>query len=518
MRLDSDGEGAMSQDALKQVLLNLGLADKEIIILLDGARRNSSGAVPIEAFLEQVFEQKARLDAKAQPPGSNEDVRSVEARAIASRADFFEVSALGTGCRIKLTEERAITLKQLRAVLAQIDRRCAVEEWSGFTGDTLKPEEVNLYDVNKYVILPATVEKQCSFVELFASSPQKPRFFVSHWWGEPVRAFIFCLAAHSTDHMLDEFVAYWVCAYANNQWNLAAAVVEDPALTSFHKAMALADGTVSVLDEGGVVFTRIWCAYEVHVSLMHSTPGYSWSVYTALEHDGRMHSMYRKREPEYHAVGLVEGDAPDDAVMKGPPGFIKRFRESKFPLSLAEAALRLSIETSQASVESDRVHILNRMISSASNADLKATPQMDHPRLKELNFVLRSRFAAGSLRAAIEKGGETMDIFFKALKAGRMRRLSLGFSDCRAFNSEVAEQLVAHLPQGLEQLEISHANHFQAGSALLTALGKWLQDPEAAGLKVLDLKPLTGVPEEYREELIEANKNRATPLDLADTF
>ena len=31
--------------------------------------------------------------------------------------------------------------------------------------------------------------------------------------------------------------------------------------------MALAEGTVSVLDTGGVVFTRIWCGYELYVSL-----------------------------------------------------------------------------------------------------------------------------------------------------------------------------------------------------------------------------------------------------------
>ena len=84
--------------------------------------------------------------------------------------------------------------------------------------------------------------------------------------------FIACLEQHSTDYRLGDasddtnwkFVPddtksiYWVCAYANNQWKLDDALTEDPGETSFHKAMALADGTVSVLDKDGKVFTRIW--------------------------------------------------------------------------------------------------------------------------------------------------------------------------------------------------------------------------------------------------------------------
>ena len=40
-------------------------------------------------------------------------------------------------------------------------------------------------------------------------------------------------------------------------------LVVDPSQTPFYKAISKAVGTVSILDEGGVVFTRIWCGYEV---------------------------------------------------------------------------------------------------------------------------------------------------------------------------------------------------------------------------------------------------------------
>ena len=43
-----------------------------------------------------------------------------------------------------------------------------------------------------------------------------PRF-VSHWWGEPVVQFTACVEKHSHHRKLSPMVAYWVCAYANNQ-------------------------------------------------------------------------------------------------------------------------------------------------------------------------------------------------------------------------------------------------------------------------------------------------------------
>ena len=43
------------------------------------------------------------------------------------------------------------------------------------------------------------------------------------------------------------------------EWKLDEELVEELAKTSFRKALELAEGTVSILDSGGKVFTRIWC-------------------------------------------------------------------------------------------------------------------------------------------------------------------------------------------------------------------------------------------------------------------
>ena len=67
------------------------------------------------------------------------------------------------------------------------------------------------------------VSRQCSYIELVATRPQPPKWFVSHWWGEPVADFVACIERHSQDHgyghwkkdgwfeTYDESTAYWVC-------------------------------------------------------------------------------------------------------------------------------------------------------------------------------------------------------------------------------------------------------------------------------------------------------------------
>ena len=114
----------------------------------------------------------------------------------------------GAGCVIPKTEERAVTVAQLRKVKKQIERRCAAEGWRAWNPKEgrlekkpLKPEEVTLYVVCDKVIKPATKAKRTSFVELVAFAPQLPKWFVSHWWGEPVFDFIACLEAVSYTHL-----------------------------------------------------------------------------------------------------------------------------------------------------------------------------------------------------------------------------------------------------------------------------------------------------------------------------
>jgi hypothetical protein len=116
------------------------------------------------------------------------------------------------GCSIPEVKLRGISIKQLRAVYAEIEARCIVEGWMNRDGQLLTPEKCNLYDINVRIIKTRTFRKQCSYVELIATDSQKPTRFVSHWWGEPVIAMIRCLEQHCRDHGLsEETTYYWIC-------------------------------------------------------------------------------------------------------------------------------------------------------------------------------------------------------------------------------------------------------------------------------------------------------------------
>merc|ERR1711865_656455 len=53
--------------------------------------------------------------------------------------------------------------------------------------------------------------------------------------------------------------------------------------TSFYKAMALARGTLSVVDSNGVCWERIWCIFELYHSVASKPKeDYTWDVYTTL--------------------------------------------------------------------------------------------------------------------------------------------------------------------------------------------------------------------------------------------
>eukprot|EP00747_Dinoflagellata_sp_TGD_P137714 gnl/TRDRNA2_/TRDRNA2_175723_c3_seq4.p1 gnl/TRDRNA2_/TRDRNA2_175723_c3~~gnl/TRDRNA2_/TRDRNA2_175723_c3_seq4.p1 ORF type:complete len:490 (+),score=68.68 gnl/TRDRNA2_/TRDRNA2_175723_c3_seq4:109-1578(+) len=219
---------------------------------------------------------------------------------------------------IKETKHRAITLKQMKQIIA-FARKCCKDpklKWvdtsppaySKTSGKPLDMEFFNLYHMNTWVIMPATVRSQeirtrltserkdaapnetCSMVELLATGDQPPDWFISHWWGEKVVDFESAVTKHvairlniekwsvrgngvqyspvetywygrdwaSVRGYVPELpeealnMTYWVCAYANRQWALGAEVTADPTQTSFYQAMLVAKsrggGILLVLD------------------------------------------------------------------------------------------------------------------------------------------------------------------------------------------------------------------------------------------------------------------------------
>ena len=98
------------------------------------------------------------------------------------------------------------------------------QPWLDWEGKPLHKDRINLYDVTKYIIKPATAEQKCSYVELVAppgTDAQTPRWFVSHWWGEPVKDFIMAVEYHAVQRFAPrgEFDINWIGGEPNEDRN-----------------------------------------------------------------------------------------------------------------------------------------------------------------------------------------------------------------------------------------------------------------------------------------------------------
>ena len=439
---------------------------------------------------------------------------------------FEELMRPSGPLEIPRAEERAITLAQLKLAFAHASRRSVPEGWLGkrLVGRTwqytaLTPTLLNLYDFASHVILPATravclagTQTCPSFVELFAEAAQPPEYFVSHFWGEPLCDSLACLAQHTRDREhgggkksvyargpsgdgVDGNAArFWVCAFANRQWSLGGDVTEDPAQTSFHRAISLSKGTVAIVDAGGAYFGRIWCCYEIYQSLhgeaakvaharqaaaaaaaaaaaTQSNGGrrggrgaygaqsrvapdvvpsrFTYDVYTACRHESQVAQLPpSNRSVWLDAVGITDGTAAADNGLSS----LKAAREASFPPAMLMLGLQARIEDGEASVESDKIHILNAI---AAVADLNASPPLQHGRYDFTNATLRGRLAASSLRQAIIAGGSLLDACLLALTASPdLTDLEVDLTGVAQATTEVMARVGAALPDSLVNLEI----------------------------------------------------------------
>ena len=218
---DTDGSGTLSADELKAILTRSVrggaplLSSERVDGLIAEFDTNGDGVLSLDEFVKAW----AGVEAKAT---LGELMALVDAPA---GETFSDLVPAGAGCEIAKTEMRAIRLVQLLAIKKHVERRCAAEGWLDYQGTPLAPERASLYEVCRHVIKPATLEKQTSYVELIATEPQKPIWFVSHWWGEAIFEFVWCIDQHSKDHTKKdqwgtvinkeavETCGYWVCAY-----------------------------------------------------------------------------------------------------------------------------------------------------------------------------------------------------------------------------------------------------------------------------------------------------------------
>ena len=129
--------------------------------------------------------------------------------------------------------------------------------------------------------------------------------------------------------------ALYIQAYANNQHKIDKETLTNP----FFKAMSIFEGTVSILDAGCELYSRIWCISELYKSVMGGNSNYEFDVYTEI--DGNRRCLHRDR-----AVGITHGFIPSDNGRSS----CKKSRESEFPLDRILKATNVDVEHAQASV------------------------------------------------------------------------------------------------------------------------------------------------------------------------
>ena len=247
--MDADESGKLDINEMRHKLTDLGMQEDVISRLFSDIDKNKNGRISFKEWLRSyvpsfkvsVTQVMQELETQAKERATRAAEIERDARVIAEGVDWSDLRVEKRVFEIQDTAHRAISLKQMQMLFDHTQRRISIgEEWIVWKEEN--PEfkitrlgHVTLYDLNKYVILPITVESKLSLVEVMATGTQAPDYFVSHWWGEPIEQFGRCLQRHSADRGLESSKGffngteedphplylggrspwYWVCAHAN---------------------------------------------------------------------------------------------------------------------------------------------------------------------------------------------------------------------------------------------------------------------------------------------------------------
>jgi hypothetical protein len=189
--------------------------------------------------------------------------------------------------------------------------------------------------------------------------------------------------------------------------------------TSFSAALKLAKGTISVIDRDGMSWTRIWCVYELYVSVVGQRAGYTYDMYTALEHtndDGE----------ERFAVGITQSAVWTDEGSS----YVKSQREQHFPLELIDRGVSFKCEEGAASVAADKVKILSEI------GDQKTV----------LDEQIHAVVSGAALERVLKENDERRHPYLEAVrKGGPPRQLSVDLrgseGDCQATVTALVDAL-----------------------------------------------------------------------------
>ena len=139
-------------------------------------------------------------------------------------------------CKIDETAARGISVRQLLAMYELVKQRCVAEGWTNWAGELLTPETVTLYDLNKYVIMPATEAHQCSYVELVTGAGEESARRCPDGHVPMARTEVYKVRVHAEDvscshcaRKLELGATYWECHRCGDKHKLCGACAPAPA-------------------------------------------------------------------------------------------------------------------------------------------------------------------------------------------------------------------------------------------------------------------------------------------------
>lgn len=350
-------------------------------------------------------------------------------------------------------EFRAVTMAQFMQIYAYVEAKSL--DWK------IDVTETNFYHISTWLIQPATKATNSSLFEHIGNRQQAPSWFISHWWGEMLINVMKCMRKHYSQRGLPSHSAFWICAFANRQHELAVEFGGDHRRTNFYKAMQHAKFKVLLILDVSTGTTgpatplkRIWCIFECSMGLDQvSTP-----IDTAVVVPGG-----GPEEVVLVCSGLTKFERTSDKYLAGRGMVAKVKREYTFPDEIVKAGLGFNIKMATANNQQDIARILNYIVGQSPDAE----PPREHPKYEELNKRIRGMFAQIYYHKALARDKPTQEIprkqfmgfldnMSKSIAGDSWRRsLSLCLAGCRLDEDDSVQMVSQGLPPNVVNLSLN---------------------------------------------------------------
>lgn len=208
--------------------------------------------------------------------------------------------------------------------------------------DRVGPAVTTADVVGRYVV-PETVAHKCRYIDAMPQAHVgRPNFFVSHKWSSPFRELVAGVDAYVQAHpaysTVDPTATYlWVDIFIINQHSDQKQQQEH--LGNLHQAIDACTSTLLLLDQKGLVLTRIWCLYEVWNTLLLGGPQRLLVLSSSVDY-GALKDIYYELDVS-KAQATVEADKhrflADIQASMGHEEMGQQVREALVSSALAQA-------------------------------------------------------------------------------------------------------------------------------------------------------------------------------------